>query len=59
VKEVLASDRKLIATIALHGGGLIAQIKGKPDAQIYTLTPQNRDAISGLILEQVKTHLNA
>jgi nucleoside-triphosphatase len=43
--EILADDRPLIATIALHGGGLIADIKARADVHLITLTRANRDAL--------------
>ena len=45
VKTVLESDRRLIATIALKGGGLIARLKSRPDVRLFEVTPQNRDKI--------------
>jgi nucleoside-triphosphatase len=53
VKDVLDSDRKLIATIAQHGGGLIAEIKSRNDVRVYTLTAQNRHKILETIIAQV------
>ena len=55
VKEVLDSDRKLIATIAQHGSGLIAEVKSREDVRIYTLTGQNRDRMLETILAEIKT----
>ena len=54
VKEVLDSDRMLIATIAQHGSGLIAEIKSRKDVRIYTLTAQNRDRILQTILAEIQ-----
>jgi len=54
VKEVLNSERLLIATIAQHGAGLIAQIKSREDVVIYSLTTQNRDAMAEIILAKIK-----
>jgi nucleoside-triphosphatase len=55
VKEILESDRLLIATIAQHGGGLIAEVKRREDVRIYTLTGQNRDRMLETILAEIKT----
>ena len=35
----------LVATIAARGGGLIAAMKNRPDAQLFTLNRENRDAL--------------
>lgn len=53
VREFLASERLLIATIAQHGGGLIEEIKRRKDVRIYTLTLQNRDAMLETVLAEV------
>jgi nucleoside-triphosphatase THEP1 len=50
VNEFLDSERMLIATIAQHGGGLIAEVKRRSDVRIYTLTAQNRDSVAESIL---------
>lgn len=50
IREILGSERLLIATIAQHGGGLIEEIKRRKDVRIYTLTVQNRDTIADTIL---------
>ena len=55
VKEVLDSNRMLIATIAQHGGGLIAEIKSREDVRIYTLKGQNRERMLETILAEIKT----
>ena len=59
IREILGSERLLIATIAQHGGGLIEEIKRRPDVRIYTLTAQHRDAMLETILAEAplpKTH---
>jgi nucleoside-triphosphatase len=53
VRDILDLDRILIATVALHGGGLIAEIKSRKDVRIYTLTGQNRDKMVETITTQV------
>jgi nucleoside-triphosphatase len=54
VKEVLNSERLLIATIAQHGAGLIAEIKSRKDVRIYSLTTQNRGAMAEIILAEAR-----
>ena len=54
VKAILDSDRMLIATIAQHGGGLIAEIKSREDVRIYTLTTKNRDGMLETILAEIQ-----
>ncbi len=50
VRELLASDRRLLATIALHGGGLVAEAKRHPDAELWEVTPRSRESLVGRIL---------
>ena len=54
IREILGSERLLIATIAQHGGGLIEEIKRRKDVRIYTLTPQNREVLLKTILAEVQ-----
>ncbi len=35
----------VLATIAAKGGGLIAQVKARPDVEIATVTAANRDRL--------------
>lgn len=45
VSGLLARDTVLVATIAMKGGGVIAEIRRRPDVRIVELTPANRDHI--------------
>jgi len=48
--KVLDSDKWLIATIALKGGGLIAEVKDRQDVKLFTMTKNNRDYLLSEIL---------
>lgn len=50
VKDILDSEKQLIATIAQKGGGLIADLKNRSGAQLFTLTRENQDALFGQIV---------
>jgi len=52
MRKILGSDKKVIATIARKGGGLIAEIKSRNDIQLFELTLENRDR---LVFEIVRT----
>lgn len=54
LKEVLDSEKGLIATIAMKGSGLIAEVKGRKDITLFTITPSNRD----LLLDEILKGLN-
>jgi nucleoside-triphosphatase len=45
IKDVLGSENQLIATIAQKGGGLIADLKKRSDAQLFTLARGNQDLL--------------
>lgn len=50
LKETLDSEKWVIATIALKGSGLIAEVKERKDVQLFEITPRNRDVIFWEIL---------
>jgi len=53
MKEVLDSEKRVIATIALKGGGLIAEVKQRRDVKLFEITPSNRDILFSEILEEI------
>jgi nucleoside-triphosphatase len=54
LKEILDSEKPLIATIALKGSGLIAEVKKRKDVQLFEITKGNRD----LLLFEILTELD-
>src|SRR3989304_8161272 len=57
INEILDSDRLVIATIALKGSGVIAEIKKRPDIKLFEITQGNRDPLLLEILRDIKTLL--
>jgi nucleoside-triphosphatase len=53
VERLADAPVPLVATVAARGGGLIAAIKQRHDVRIHTLTRANRDAIPGLLFEEL------
>ena len=51
--EILDSDKWLIATIALKGGGLIAEVKERQDVKLFTMTKSNRDSLLYEVLGEI------
>ncbi len=49
ISDILNSETPLIATIAQKGGGLIAEIKKRPDVKVVKLTRDNQD----ILFEQI------
>lgn len=50
MRRILAGSIPLVATIARRGGGFIAEVKGRRDCELRSLTRANRDAMPGEIL---------
>jgi nucleoside-triphosphatase len=55
MKELLDSEKWVIATIALKGSGLIEEIKKRHDIELFELTKNNRDTLLADILKEVGT----
>ncbi len=53
MKEVLDSEKLVIATIALKGRGFIAEVKARGDVKLFEVTAKNRDAVEDVIEEYV------
>jgi nucleoside-triphosphatase len=53
MKEVLDSEKWVIATIALKGSGLITQVKKRQDVELFEITPSNRDVLFSEILKEI------
>jgi nucleoside-triphosphatase len=53
VRGILDSATPAIFTIAQKGGGLIAEAKARPDAEMHEVTRANREALAGEILARL------
>lgn len=51
ISTALDSEKTFIATIALKGGNLIAEIKKRTDIRLFEVTRKNQDAINSQILK--------
>ena len=50
VRKLFESDKAVLATVALKGGGLISEVKEFPNVKIFNFSRQNRDeAVSEII----------
>jgi nucleoside-triphosphatase len=54
MRRLLGEPVPVLATIALRGGGFIAEVKSRPDVQIVEVTQANRQALPGQIAAWVK-----
>jgi nucleoside-triphosphatase len=54
IEQLLDSEKLVIATIALKGGGVIEKIKKRNDVRLFDMTLSNRDSLLDEILKEVK-----
>lgn len=50
IGRILESGKPVVATVALHGEGLIDEVKRRPGIQIWQVTRENRDRLPDDIL---------
>jgi nucleoside-triphosphatase THEP1 len=48
--KLLDSPTTVVATVALRGDGVIAEVKRRPDTEIWTVTRENRDDMPARVL---------
>jgi len=54
VREVFDSEKAVIATVALQGGGLIEAVKKRRDVLLFVMTGENRDSLVSELVHTVK-----
>jgi nucleoside-triphosphatase len=54
VRGLLASPVRLVATVAAHGGGLIAKVKAHPGVVLWQVTHANRSSLPAEVAAWVK-----
>jgi hypothetical protein len=54
IRRLLSEPIRVVATIALRGGGLIAEVNIRPDVQVVKVTYENRQMLPGEIAAWVK-----
>ncbi len=50
VRALLAGDIPIVATIGEHGGGFMAEVKRRPECELWQVTRSNRDELPARIL---------
>jgi nucleoside-triphosphatase len=45
VRALLDSDAPVLATVALKGGGFIAEVKARSDVALFEVTVRNRETL--------------
>jgi nucleoside-triphosphatase len=54
MRALLEGSAPVVATVALRGGGLIAEVKRRPDAEMRTITRATRDALPAAVVDWLK-----
>jgi nucleoside-triphosphatase len=54
MRRLLGGRIPVLATIALRGGGFMAEVRNRPDVEIVEVTQANRQALPGQIAAWVK-----
>jgi nucleoside-triphosphatase len=58
VRALLDSGAPVLGTVALKGGGFIAEVKARDDVALFEVTVKNRDVLPGEILRILSSGLN-
>ncbi len=53
VRSLLDSQKTIVATIALKGGGFIAEVKQRSDVQLIEIDSRNRDRLAWELTERI------
>ncbi len=53
LRELLDGATPVVATVAGKGSGLIAEVKSRPDVELYEVTNTNRDELPQRLLERL------
>ena len=56
IKTILSSDKRLVATIAQKGSGLIAELKQRPDVWLFEVTRRNQDELFYRLVQRFNVH---
>ena len=50
MRQLLDSSTVVVATVGLHGGGFITEVKQRPDVTLWSVAQRNRDALPVRVL---------
>jgi len=51
MRGIMDAGLPLVATVAMRGGGFIAEAKGRPDVDVWEVTRDNRDVLPEQVIE--------
>jgi nucleoside-triphosphatase len=57
VRVLLEAGAPVVATVAERGGGLIGEVKRRPDAALHTVTRATREVLPGQIVSWLRTQV--
>jgi nucleoside-triphosphatase len=53
VRQILDGAARVVATVALSGSGFIADVKRRPDVELWQVNAQNRDEVPTQLVERI------
>lgn len=56
VTDLLDTSLPMVATVAREGTGLIAEVKNRPEALLWEVTPSNRDRLPAEVVAWLQDH---
>jgi len=57
MQSVLDSGKPVVASVAQKGEGFVREVKGRPDAVVWQVTHQNRNALPDSVFDWIKAEL--
>lgn len=54
VRRLLGSSALVLATVAFKGGGFPAEVRARGDAELFLVTPSNRDVLPGELAARIR-----
>lgn len=55
MKDLLDSDKFVIATVAARGGDFIEEVKNRPDCDLQVVRKDNRDSLPQKLVNRVRS----
>jgi len=55
MRELLAGPTPIVATVAVAGGGLVAEVKSRSDVELWQVTSRNRGALPGQLVRRLES----
>ncbi len=59
VRELLDSDKTVVASVAMKGEGFMSEVKEWPDCELREVTPANRERMASELAHWVRGHVSS